>query len=120
MGEQFQTWYRLLIAECFGWSIVKQPAGGAIASLGCTGLGYGSTGDRDHNGIPNCVEELLGWAEVHFAEVYANGTHVLGQTHSTVLSDYINTFDTERDKLDRKTVEEWVLLGDPTLKIGGY
>jgi len=24
------------------------------------------------------------------------------------------------DRIDAKTVEEWVLLGDPSLKIGGY
>ncbi len=23
-------------------------------------------------------------------------------------------------QIDRKTIEEWVLLGDPSLKLGGY
>jgi hypothetical protein len=120
MGERFQTWYRLIIAECFGWRIVRQPGGGAIASLGCTGLGYGASGDRDQDGIPDCIEYNLGWAEVKFADVYASGVTVLGNTHVAVLNEYINTFEVDTDRIDRKTVEEWVLLGDPTLAVGGY
>jgi len=26
----------------------------------------------------------------------------------------------QNDRIDCKTIEEWVLLGDPSLKIGGY
>ncbi len=120
LGKPFTTWYWIPCPECFGWFIVRQPAGGAIASIGCTGLGYGSVGDYDGNGIPDCVEYVLGWAEVHLAKFYAEGIDILGMTHSTVLTEYINTFDCNGDRIDRKTVEEWVLLGDPTLKIGGY
>ncbi len=120
MGKHFTTWYWAPVPECFGWFIVRQPSGGAIASMGCTGLGYGTIGDTDKDGIPDCIQYLLGWAEVHFAEVYANGTDMLGMTHSTVLTDYLNRFDCQKRQTDAKTVQEWVLLGDPTLKIGGY
>ncbi len=120
MGKHFTTWYWAPVPECFGWFIVRQPHGGAIASMGCTGLGYGTIGDTDKDGIPDCIQYLLGWAEVHFAEVYSSGVDMLGMTHSTVLTDYLNRFDCQKHQTDAKTVQEWVLLGDPTLKIGGY
>ena len=40
--------------------------------------------------------------------------------HSNTISDYVTFFNPNRDEIDRKTVEQWVLLGDPSLKIGGY
>ncbi len=120
LGKPFTTWYWIPCPECFGWFIVRQPAGGAIASIGCTGLGYGTVGDYNEDGIPDCIQAVLGWAEVNFAKFYAEGIDMLGMTHSTVITEYINTFDCNKDRTDRKTVEEWVLLGDPTLKIGGY
>ena len=40
--------------------------------------------------------------------------------YSKTITDYIDTFSPNDDELDRKTVEQWVLLGDPSLKIGGY
>ena len=120
LGKHFVTWFWIPCPECFGWFIVRQPAGGAIASIGCTGLGYGTIGDSDKDSIPDCIQYLLGWAETNFFRLYSEGVDVLAETHATVLTEYINRFDPHRDRIDCKTVEEWVLLGDPTLKIGGY
>jgi len=36
------------------------------------------------------------------------------------ITEYANTFDCNKDSADRKTVDDWALLGDPPLKIGGY
>ncbi len=119
LGKHFTTWYWGPVPECFGWSIVKVP-NGAIGSMGCTGLGYGTTGDSNHDGIPDSIQYLLTWAELHFFELYKNGLHHLGEIHSTDISDYITTFNPMKDKTDCKTVQEWVLLGDPTLMVGGY
>lgn len=119
LGKPFVTWYWMPCYECFGWAIVRQK-GGAIASIGCTGLGYGSIGDRNENGIPDCIEYFTGYIETHFFEIYSNGVDILGVAHTQALLDYINKFDPMKDRTDCKTVQEWVLLGDPSLKIGGY
>ncbi|MEM2583544.1 MAG: C25 family cysteine peptidase [Candidatus Thermoplasmatota archaeon] len=121
LGKPYQTWYWLPSPECMGWWFVKQQGGGAIATFGCTGLGYGTIGDEDKDGVPDCIQYLLTWLELRFFEVYKNGDDILGKAWGTAIKDYINRFMTGRiDQIDAKTVEEWILLGDPTLKIGGY
>ena len=32
-------------SKCWGWSFASSPKGGSIASIGNTGLGYGTIGD---------------------------------------------------------------------------
>ena len=126
--------------ECWGWQFVRNPNGGAIASIGNTGLGYGTIGDGPvdeipdsvPDGIPDCIQYLDGWLEPHFFEVYNHyGKHVLGETFGQAITDYINEFPINwemdwkdnphtADLVNLKTVEEWVLFGDPSLQIGGY
>ncbi len=108
--------------ECFSWHLVKMANKGAIATLGNTGLGYGATGgDNNKNGIPDCVEFNGGYIEDRFFNAYGiKGKDILGETWGTAIIDYINTYPPMKDLIDCKTVEEWVLLGDPSLKIGGY
>ena len=121
LGNPYQTWYWIPAPESMGWWFVKQEGGGAIATFGCTGLGLGTVGDNNRDGIPDCLQFLLTWLELRFFEVYANGTHILGETWGNAIDDYINAFLVEAKKSgDIKTVQEWVLLGDPSLKIGGY
>jgi len=115
------TWYWMPIPECFGWWIVKVNGGGAIGSIGCTGLGYGTIGDSDNDGIPDCIQYLLGWLETRFFELYGQeNVDVLGDMWGGAITGYANLFPPMEDKIDLKTIEEWVLLGDPSLKIGGY
>ncbi|MGC9554770.1 MAG: C25 family cysteine peptidase, partial [Thermoplasmatota archaeon] len=115
------TWYWMPIPECFGWWPVKVPHGGAIGTLGCTGLGYGTIGDSDGDGIPDCIQYLLGYMETRFFELYGQeDVDVLGDMWGTAISDYNDLFPPMEDKIDLKTVQEWVLLGDPSLKMGGY
>ncbi len=49
-----------------------------------------------------------------------NNKTILGQAHTQTLIDYLNAYPPMLEKLDAKTVQEFVLLGDPSLKIGGY
>jgi hypothetical protein len=44
---------------------------------------------------------------------------VLGDAYAQTLISYINTFDMGEDD-HIKSLQQWVLLGDPTLMIGGY
>jgi len=103
--------------RCWSWNLVRQKNGGAIACIGNTGLGWGSGG-------LSCVNDLDGWITSHFFKNYAAlsqmGNYSLGEIHSQTITDYINTFSGSWDRLDSKTVEGWVLLGDPSLRIGGY
>ena len=55
-----------------------------------------------------------------YSNLYQSEDCTLGMVHSQTISDYTDTFSPNDDELDRKTVEQWVLLGDPSLKIGGY
>ncbi len=90
-----------------------------VATIGNTGLGWGVGGE-------GCIEGEDGFITSHFFEVYkdcvvADPQNVtLGLVHSQTINLYIETFEPNNDQLDRKTIEQWVLLGDPSLKIGGY
>jgi hypothetical protein len=119
LGKHFVTWYWMPVPECFGWTFVRV-SNGAIATIGCTGLGYGATGDDNDDGIPDNIQYYTGRAEIHFFELYKQGLHHLGEVHSQDMIDYINEANPMKDQIACKTAQEWVLLGDPTLVIGGY
>jgi len=120
------TWaHGVPYAECFGWHITRKQDGGAIASFGNTGLGYGAvgnTGDLDNDGVdlPDTIEALGGYQEAMFFKTYSEGVDILGAVWGGAERSYLNTFPGMDDQTDCKTVEQWPLLGDPSLKIGGY
>ncbi|KYK24993.1 hypothetical protein AYK24_05490 [Thermoplasmatales archaeon SG8-52-4] len=104
--------------ECFSWVLVKMPRQGAIATIGNTGLGYG---------VPSkdcLVEGLDGGICIEFFKQYgidynAQNSAILGNVYTDTLRAYHNQFD--MDFLDHaKSLTQWVLLGDPSLMIGGY
>jgi len=111
--------------ECFGWWIVRKIDGGAIASMGNTGLGYGAVGnhsDIDGDGIdlPDTCETLGGYQEIMFFKTYNEGKRVLGEVWAGAEVKYLQTFPGMEDQTDCKTVTQWPLIGDPSLMIGGY
>jgi hypothetical protein len=114
------------IPECFGWWLTRKIGGGAIATIGSTGLGYedgGEKGDLDGDGInePDCVEALGGYLERQFFKAYAEeNLDILGKTWATAITQFLDTFPGMDNQSAAKTVEQWALLGDPSLKIGGY
>ena len=105
------------IRRCFSWNLVRQKRGGAIASIGNTGLGWGVGGEGS-------IQTGDGYITTHFFEIYSESEDLnnvsLGEVHIKTLNDYIKFFHPNEDEIDRKTVEQWVLLGDPSLRIGGY
>ncbi|KYK32066.1 MAG: peptidase C25 [Thermoplasmatales archaeon SG8-52-3] len=109
------TWcHGTAVPECFSWYLVKLPKTGAIASIGNTGLGYGVLGE-------DCTREGLdGGIGIEFYKQYfQEGYHVLGETFKETQISYVSQFDL--DFLDHaKSLTQWVLLGDPSLMIGGY
>jgi hypothetical protein len=110
--------YGMPVPECFSWYLVKLPRRGAIATIGNTGLGYGVLGK-------DClVEGLDGGICIEFFKQYGmeynvNKTAILGDVYRSTLHSYWETFD--MDYLDHaKSLTQWVLMGDPSLKLGGY
>ena len=117
--------YGVPAPECFSWAFVRKINGGAIASFGNTGLGYGAvgeSGDIDGDGVnlPDTLETLGGYQIAKFYEKIDEGEDILGKCWGASVTRYLNTFPGMDDKVDAKTVEQWPMLGDPSLKIGGY
>jgi hypothetical protein len=109
------------VIECWSWVFVKKPGGGAIASMGSVGYGGVSIGDHNGNDIPDCIEGLDGWFETQFFRIYnEEDIDILGETYGQTITDYVNKFPVYTDRYDCKIVETHLLLGDPSLKIGGY
>jgi hypothetical protein len=118
--------YGVPISECLGWALAGKTKGGAIAAIGSTGLGYEASGDvGDLNGDslnePDCVEALGGYLQSQFFKSYGLGyTTILGNTWGNAICSYLAVYPGMKNWSDAKTIEQWVLLGDPSLKIGGY
>jgi len=110
------------ILEEIGWRLVRKPNGGSIAHIGATSVVWGYTGDADENGIPDSVEDgLLGWINTEFFRLYIEeGYQYLGELHWETIRNYCHTFSIHTNKLDCKHVQEITLIGDPSLKVGGY
>ena len=68
--------------------LIRNPNGGAIASMGNTGLGYGMPGVDLTTGGGD------GWITIEFFKQYGDeGLDVLGQAYQQTLTSYVNTFD---------------------------
>jgi hypothetical protein len=92
---------------CFAWSFLKKEGGGAIATIGATRTAYTWV---DSEGVYGGA----GYLDVHFFASYSEGV-TAGQMLTGAQNDYIN--NVEKDYF---TLEEFMLLGDPSLLIGGY
>ncbi|KYK20229.1 peptidase C25 [Thermoplasmatales archaeon SM1-50] len=108
--------YGTPVPEAFSWRLIRNPRGGSIASIGNTGLGYGMPGVDLTTGGGD------GWVTIEFFKQYgAEEQHILGQAHKQTIISYANTFDmTDLAAGHPKTIQQWALLGDPSLMIGGY
>jgi len=116
------AWYSYTWApRCWSWYLTVKKGGGAIAIISNTGLGTHGDGDMDNNTIPDYLEILDGWLELRFLELYGSeGKDILGQNHGDTLTGYLNKFLGDDSRMDVKMVQQWELMGDPSLKIGGY
>jgi hypothetical protein len=132
LGRNNWMWtYLTAVPQCWSWYMVQLPNTGSIACMGNTGLGWGWEGEFCTVGAGD------GWISSEFFKQY--GQHygqeeyqTLGQVYQQTQTSYVNTFkdftlpecwwfpDLGWDAVDAQAVEQWVLLGDPSLKIGGY
>jgi hypothetical protein len=114
----FMHTYGVPVRETFCQRLVNVPVRGAIAAIGNTGYGYGTLG-KDCN-----IDGLDGGICIEFFKQYANeyslsGYGILGDVYTQTLVQYTQDFDI--GNMDHsKSLSQWVLLGDPSLRIGGY
>jgi len=106
---------------CLSWALMVQKHGGSIATIGATAFSYESP---DINLGVGGIEWL---DKQFFAEYGQNHTSILGDTWKRAVTEVlkecpINWNDTTVDgsAIVAKNVEEWILFGDPSLRIGGY
>jgi hypothetical protein len=91
---------------CLAWSFIVERNGGAVATIGATRTAFTSV-NKDG------VYAGAGYLDVHFFKAYEEGVTV-GEMLTRAQNDYIN--NVFRDYF---TIEEFILLGDPSLRVGG-
>ena len=95
------------LLDVFAWAFLKLEQGGCVANIGATRSAYTFV---DKNG----VYAGAGYLDVHFFKAYAEGVTV-GEMLTATQRDYANNVGK-----DFFTIEEYLLLGDPSLQVGGY
>lgn len=107
--------------ECWGWKLTSKAFGGSIATIGNTGLGMSKEDKESGEGAGDYLNLQF------FYEYGTNGTSILGEVWGKSIDRYLDAYPIEWDTksawdyaYDAKTVQQWTLLGDPSLKIGGY
>jgi hypothetical protein len=102
------------------WEIVQHDNGGAIASFALTteGLVWPTTISS---------KTLSGHLTMSVFEAYSQGVDIAGEIWAETIVRYLDdewswSFNEQwgYNYFNYLTLEEWILLGDPSLKIGGY
>ena len=96
---------------CFAWSMMKKPTSGAIACIGSTRVGFGGFEGDPFLAGSSCMHR-------YFFEAYEEGIH-LGDMFIKAQKGYIEKV-INTVIYDPLTTQEFTLLGDPSLKVGGY
>lgn len=117
-GNPYMWTYGVPIPECWSWWLTRLENGGSIATISNTGMGYGMQGKY-------CISGGLNpWLDTEFFRLYGQENKMmLGEAYEQAIGNYVRSFDMD-DSYDGighvKSVQQWTLLGDPSLKIGGY
>ncbi len=109
------------IPKCWGEGMTFNAHGGSIATIGSTAFSYESP---DINSNRGGIE----WLDIQFFKEYGiNDIDVLGECWSDTISAFLDNFSInwmdnsyDGDAIIVKNVQQWLLIGDPSLKIGGY
>jgi hypothetical protein len=109
------------LKECIAWKLVNKKDGGGIAVLTNTNICFAGIGDTNYNGIPDDVEIFGGNLAVEVFRLYnEEKIDILGEIHGKTIENYVTEQPVTTNKIHCKSVQEWILFGDPSLKIGGY
>ena len=90
------------LVPCFAWNWIRKSDGGAIANIGATRTAFGG------------FDSGAGKMSIEFFSTYES-CETIGEMWSNAQIGY--NMDVPWDYF---TLEEFILLGDPSLKVGGY
>jgi hypothetical protein len=108
------------VPECWAWKLTSLEKAGSIATMAYTGLDWFAEGDYDEDGIPDCTQYYSGFANTRFFYNYGVRNYtILGEAFHQTLIDYLLSYPPMGEPHDCKTVQEFTLIGDPSLHIGG-
>lgn len=112
ISKPFRFFYMEWVPTDICSYLVLKRNGGAIASMGNSGLGYGLINEE-------ATDSEGGWLEPRFFDAYANkNLTILGEAFGQTIVDYLEIIGfVHKDQIERKTIETWTLIGDPSLKI---
>jgi hypothetical protein len=113
--------YGYTIPLCWSEALTYKIDGGCIAVIGSTAFSYESP---DINTGFGGIE----WLDINFFREYGiNKVDILGEAWGKTVTSFIDNFPinwsdntTKGSALIAKNAEMWLLMGDPSLKIGGY
>ena len=98
------------LSNCWSWSLISNPSGGAIATIGSTSFSYFYPDEP-------CILGLSGALNLETFKAFKEGGAItMGEMWSIGINNY-NFFQIEDKPWDYKQVEEWQLFGDPSLRI---
>jgi len=107
--------------QCWSWLLTRKIGGGSIATIGYTGLEWVALYGWDNDTIPDCTQYYSGYLDGRFFHAYGIETiQNLGAAWGQAITAYLDRFPGMSNNWDCKTVQQWLLLGDPSLLIGGY
>lgn len=110
------------VSSPFAWEIVKHETGGSIASFAPTTIGLELPGTL-------AASVWTGKEAISIFEAYADGKNTLGEIWSESIIRHLEDevawslyeiFDEPVLWMNYLSLENWMLFGDPSLKIGGY
>ena len=101
------------------WEFINHDSGGSIASIACTTVSYAPL-------TTYTTKSYNSYLTMSIFEGFDDGIDILGDLWGYSIDCYLEDEGVWRDIfppaiwMHYLSLEEWVLLGDPSLKIGGY
>jgi Peptidase family C25 len=110
------------IPECISWNMVKKSHGGCIAYLGSSSTTWGEVGDKNKDDIPDGVQTgyTPGLCQEFFRLYGEKNVRIIGSLFKDAVTHVVKEFSADKNKIQCKCVSEYMLIGDPSLLIGGY
>ena len=124
--HHFSTFKHFCVSDCIGWNMVKKTDGGSIAHIGSSSTAWGEVGDKNTDGIPDGVQTgLTSGLCTEFFRIFGEEEKtiigdIFSETLTNIIHDFTGDFSGEDDRIQCKCIQEFQLIGDPSLKIGGY
>jgi hypothetical protein len=107
------------VSNPIAWEFISHENGGSIGSLACTTVSWGTP-------TTFTSKTYNGFLTIEIFRSYRDGVDILGELWANSISKYLNdeqamsSYMSILNWIHYVCIEEWILFGDPTLKIGGY